>query len=378
MTDVTFRAYRLLGGCLVVLGAIAPLLAHHSIAAKFDSARPVTLTGTVTAVDWANPHVHVFINVIEPGGPTTNWAVELESTVDLQRNGWTRNSVKPGDPVLVKGIAARDGSKQVWSTSMVIASTNKALFTVSNSNLASPRASAVAKPAPRWPDGQPRLGLLPGETGYWSTPSSTTLVESGVRVEADAHGLLRTIADAARVAPFQTWARDLYTYRQGNLLKDDPMFLNCLPPGGPRQFQNRYGIQFVEQRERQRIFVLMGAGNRNWRLIYTDGRAQRGQPQGDDDNPLYYGRAVGHWEGDTLVVDTKGFNERFWFSNGGLPHTDKLHLVERISRPDVSILKYDVTIDDPGAYTRTWSAGWTLRWIPDQDMPEYFCQDNRP
>jgi hypothetical protein len=156
------------------------------------------------------------------------------------------------------------------------------------------------------------------------------------------------------------------------------MFQSCLPPGGPRQFHNRYGFQILEQRDRQRIFVMMGGGNRNWRLIYTDGREQRGQRQGDDDNPLYFGRAVGHWEGDTLVMDTIGFNERFWFSNGGLPHTEKLHLVERISRPDFDTLKYEVTIDDTGAYTRSWSSSWTLNWIANEDMPEYFCQDNRP
>jgi hypothetical protein len=371
--------YQLLGGWLVLAGAIPTLMAHHSIAAKFDSARPLTLNGTVTDVDWANPHAHVFVNVTEPGGRTTNWAIELESRVDLQRNGWTRNSLRPGDLVVVNGMAARDGSKQIWSNSMVVAATGKPVFTVSNgANVPSSSASAAAKPSPRWPDGQPRLGALPPETGYWANPSAVTLFETGVSIQADANGLLRNIADAAKVAPFQPWARDLYVYRQRNFLKDDPMFVNCLPPGGPRQFLNRYGIQFIEHRDRQRIFVLMGGGNRNWRLIYTDGRAQRGQLQGDDDNPLYYGRAVARWEGDTLVVDTKGFNERFWFSNGGLPHTDKLHLVERISRPDFNTLKYDVTIDDPGAYTRTWAASWTLRWIPDQDMPEYFCQDNRP
>ena len=370
---------RLFGGWLVFGGVIAPLAAHHSIAAKFDSARPVTLNGAVTDVDWANPHAHVFINVNEPGGGTINWAVELESTVDLQRGGWTRNSVRPGDLVIVKGIAARDGSRQIWSTSMVVAQTGRPVFTASNdANVRPVPTSAAAKPSPLWPDGQLRLGALPGETGYWADPSAATLAENGVRIQTDANGLLRNIADAAKVAPFQTWARDLYTYRQRNFLKDDPMFVNCLPPGGPRQFQNRYGIQFIEHRDRQRIFVLLGGGNRNWRLIYTDGRAQRGQPQGDDDNPLYYGRAVARWEGNTLVVDTKGFNERFWFSNGGLPHTDQLHLVERISRPDFNTLKYEVTIDDPGAYTRPWSAEWTLRWIPDQDMPEYFCQDNRP
>ena len=93
---------------------------------------------------------------------------------------------------------------------------------------------------------------------------------------------------------------------------------------------------------------------------------------------MYYGHAVGQWEGDTLVVDTKGFHDRFWFSNGGLPHTPQLHLIERFRRPDANTLQYEVTIDDPGAYTRTWSSSWTLQWVPGEELPVYFCQDNRP
>jgi hypothetical protein len=93
---------------------------------------------------------------------------------------------------------------------------------------------------------------------------------------------------------------------------------------------------------------------------------------------LYWGRAVGKWEGDTLVVETTGFNDAFWFSNGGLPHTAQLHLTERFSRPNLGTLRYDVTIDDPGAYTRTWSAGWTLSWVGGEELPLYYCQDNRP
>ena len=354
--------------------ALAPLQAHHVIAAKFDPSKTVTLRGPVTEIDWANPHAHLFVNVAESDGRIANWAIELESPVDLRREGWARGAVRIGDVVNVEGIAARDGSKQAWSLSMTNTRTGERIF------FARPVAppAPTHKPAPRWPDGQPRLGAAPGETGYWASPSATTMAERGVTAQADANGLLKNIADAPRLAPFQEWARDLYVYRQRAFLKDDPMFVNCLPPGGPRMFQNRYGVQFLENRDRQRIFVMMGGGNRNWRLIYTDGREQKGQIEGDADNPLYFGRAVGRWEGESLVVDTKGFNERFWFANGGLPHTQQLHLVERFSRPDFDTLRYDVTIEDPGAYTRTWSAGWTLSWVLGEDMPEYFCQDNRP
>ncbi|HWN38366.1 MAG TPA: hypothetical protein VNP02_07710, partial [Gammaproteobacteria bacterium] len=143
-----------------------------------------------------------------------------------------------------------------------------------------------------------------------------------------------------------------------------------------RQLQTPYGVQLVQDFARKRMFVLIGGGNRNYRIIYMDGRKPTGQVQGDDDNPLYYGRAVAHWDGDTLVVETTGFNEDFWFTNGGLPHTNLLSLTERFTRTDYNTLRYEVTIDDPGAYTKPWSSGWELKWV-EGEMPVYFCQDNR-
>jgi hypothetical protein len=351
-----------------------PLAAHHEILAKFDDGKRMTLNGVVTLVDWRNPHVHVFMSVRDASNRTLNWAVELESPIDLQRSGWNQQSVKPGDAVRVEGMAARDGSRQVWGTSLVLAASGRQVLNVT------PRALAPVsgRPAPRWPDGRVRLGAAPRASGYWSNPGATGLAENGVTVAMNAHGLLRTVADAAKVAPLQPWALALYVERQRRFLQDDPLFLHCKPPGGPRQFQSPYGVQFLEDRERNRIFVLIGSGNNNFRIIYTDGRTHVGQVSGDDDNPLYYGRSVAAWEGDTLVADTRGFNEDFWFTNGGLPHTDQLRLVERFSRPDFDTLRYEVTIDDRGAYTRSWSSTTTLRWIDGEEMPRHLCQDNRP
>ena len=355
-----------------ILLLVVPLSGHHEIAAKFDPTKAMTLRGVVTAVEWLNPHVHIYINVPGAGG-ATNWAVELPSVVDLRESGWRRDSVKPGDSVTVDGLVARDGSKQVWSRSMTLA-TGKQVF-----NLTTPKpAAAAARPTPRWPDGQPRLGPPPGETGYWGHPSSTMLIQAGATVQADAEGLLRNANDVDKVAPLQPWARALYYLRQREFLKDDPMYQGCLPPGGPRMYQIPYGVQFMEEKERRRIWVFMGGANHNWRHLYLDGREQKGQITGDADNPLFFGRSVGKWEGDTLVIDVKDFNERFWFSNGGLPHTDYLHLIERYSRPDFNTLRYEVTIDDPGAYTKMWTSSWTLTWVPNEELPVYYCQDNRP
>ncbi len=369
----------LLAGLVSTL-AVTPLAAHHAISAKFDPARQTTLTGRVTKVDWANPHVHVLVNVVSEGR-TVNWAVELDSQLDLERSGWDMNSLKPGDAVTVQGPRARDGSTQVWGTSIVLTGTNKRVLEMSPAALAALKPAPGNKsvlPVPRWPDGKPRLGAAPGETGYWARPSSTVLMEAGANVAMDGNGLLKNLGDIAKVAPFKPWARALYQFRQRNLLNGDPMYLTCQPPGAVRQFQMPYGNQFLEDKTFGRIFVMAGGGNHDWHFIYTDGRPQQGELGGNDTNPLYYGNARGRWDGDTLVVDTKGLNEKFWFSNGGLPHTEQLHLVERFTRTDMNTLRYEVTIDDPGAYTRSWSAGWTLQWMAGEELPVYYCQDNRP
>ena len=363
----------------IVVAGVIPVLAHHVIAAKFDPAKRRTLSGIVTKVDWTDPHVHVLVNVRD-GGQWTNWAVELESRLELERSVWTRDSVKPGDAVTVQGPVARDGSLQIWGDSVTFTRDGERVLGMSASGLAFFRpvaANTSARPTPRWPDGKPRLGPAPDETGYWARPGSRSLKENGVNVEIGEDGLLKNINDAAKVAPFQPWARDLYVYRQREFLKNDPMFLECYPAGGLRQFQMPFGVQFVEDKNFNRIFVMNGGGNHDWHFIYTDGRAQQGNPRGNADNPLYYGNAIGRWEGDTLVVDSSGFNEKFWFSNGGLPHTQQLKLVEKFTRTDMNTLKYEVTIDDPGAYTRPWSAGWTLQWVAGEELPVYYCQDNR-
>lgn len=352
--------------------ASIPLSAHHVPEAKFDPDQRRTLQGSVSKIDWLNPHVHIFLEVQE-GGRTTSWAVELESVIDLRKNGWRSNTVLPGDILTVEGMVARNGSRQIWGSS--VTRTDQRLFTIAPDQ---PPMVADA-PTPRWADGQPRLGPPAGSSGgYWDFPSKSSLVEEGVDVGFDRFGLLANIDDADKVAPFQQWALDLYRYRQQNYLKDDPMFLDCKTQAGPRIYQRPHGVVLLEEREHQRIRNFWGGGNQNWRSIYLDGREQTGTLEGTADDPLYWGHAVGEWEGDTLVIDTIGFNDKFWFSNGGLPHTPQLHLIERYTRTDLSTLQYQVTVEDPGAYTRPWTASWTMKWVPDTELPVYFCQDNRP
>ncbi len=341
--------------------------AHHSFTATYDSARQVKLQGIVTRVDWVNPHAYIFIDVRDANGTVTNWALEIGDPFDLEKDGWKRSTVHIGDTVRIEGNPARGEGRQAFATSVVMA--GKKLFAPA----ARPRASASSRqPAPRI-DGRVALGPPPGRKGYWGTPSAKTLVEStGVKIAMNDDGLLMNLADADRVAPFQPWSKALYECRQRTLLKDDPA-TRCIPPGGPRQFLTPYGLQFIEQKELGRILVLLGGGDRNWRVIYTDGRPQSPPAEAV---LTYYGNSVGHWEGDTLVVDSIGFNERFWMSSGGLPHTETLHLTERFSRLDLNTLRYEVTVDDPRVYTRPWKGSWTLEWVADQEIQEYFCEEN--
>jgi hypothetical protein len=361
--------------CLIAMALTgAVVFAQHTPGAKFDLTKPLNLRGTVTQIDWATPNVHVLMKVGAPN-PVV-WAVEVESPLLLAASGWSQSSLPVGETITVQGFAARDKSNQISGNAIVRVSTGKAVYAGANGTI--PPRAVASGPTPRWPSGQPRLGPPPGQTGYWGNPSRHGLVQEGVNVDMDAYGLLKNIKDVDKVAPLQKWARDLYEYRQKNFLKDDPTFLFCKPPGGPRQYQQVYGFQFVEDPDFKRIWVLLGGGNRNRRVMYLDGRKQVGQIDGDSDNPLYYGRAVGQWEGDTLVMDLKGFNEKFWFDNGGLPHTDQLHLIERWTRKDMKTMHYEVTIDDPGAYTKTWKSSWDLEWIPGEETPYFLCQDNRP
>jgi len=118
--------------------AAAPLEAHHSFAAEYDSKKPVTVKGTVTKVDWTNPHVYFYIDVTDDGGKVTSWAFEMGPPNGLQRSGWTRNTMKVGDVVVVEGTLAKDGTNQANARSVTMANTGKKLGAASSEALAPP------------------------------------------------------------------------------------------------------------------------------------------------------------------------------------------------------------------------------------------------
>jgi hypothetical protein len=346
-----------------------PMFPQATFSARYDSSRQVKLQGIVTRIEWVTPHAFFFIDVKTAAGTVDNWAIDIGNPLELERDGWKRSTLSVGDTVTIDGVPARSATAQASAKSVILARTGRRVFAPP----ATRRAVAAAGPTPRWPDGQVRLGPPVGKTGYWAPPGTRTLIDSKAgKIPMTDDGLLLNVADVDKVAPFLPWAKALFEYRQRTLLMDDPM-ARCMPPGGPRQFQTPNGFQFIEQRELGRVLVFLGGGNRNWRVIYTDGR-----PVGTaaEAVPTYYGNSVGRWEKDTLIVESVGYNEKFWISSGGLPHTDTLQLTERFTRADMNTLRYEVTVNDPRTYSRPWTGGWTAQWVPDQELQEYFCEDN--
>jgi hypothetical protein len=184
---------------------------------------------------------------------------------------------------------------------------------------------------------------------------------SGVWLPAPVHD-----ASAGSDVPFLPWAKA--RFEENTAAKQSETDRRCLPPGVPRiMFQAR---PFEIVQTSGRILFLYEGGGHVWRQIWTDGRAQPKDP-----NPDWLGHSIGHWEGATLIVDSAGFNDKTWLDDAGHPHTEQLHVMERFTRARPNTLRYDITIDDPGAYTRPWTANSTLSLQPVQRLEEDICLD---
>ncbi|MFS8609204.1 MAG: hypothetical protein LOD94_14615 [Gammaproteobacteria bacterium] len=205
-------------------------------------------------------------------------------------------------------------------------------------------------PTPRAEDGRVLLG-------------GATIAEKGVWTPL--FGITDPIAPANEV-PFQPWAKALYESRQVHELEPHA---RCKASGTARQFLTPYGVELVELPEQKRLYIFDIGGPHTFRTVYMDGRSH---PR--DLKPSYYGHSIGWWEGDTLVVDSVGFNEGFWMDRRGLPHTEQLHVVERFTRVNSALIDYEITVYDPGAYTAPWTASFQLQWDEGTELFEYICQ----
>ena len=219
------------------------------------------------------------------------------------------------------------------------------------------------KRMPRTADGKVDLNAPPVRTSY-GKPDLSGFWEP----ENLTKYLLNLAADMKQAEiPLKPWARDLYNQRIANNGKDHPG-VSCLPSGIPEKDNIPDGLKLVQTED---LVLLLHESRTIYRQIFTDGR-----PLPKDPQPTWMGYSIGHWDKDTLVVETIGQNGRTWLDMRGLPGTESLRVTERFRRPKIGHMDIDVTIDDPKAYTKPWNVtlAWTL--VPDTDLIESICEEN--
>jgi len=163
---------------------------------------------------------------------------------------------------------------------------------------------------------------------------------------------------------FQPGAEEKFSHHRG---EDDPT-AKCLPPGVPRALGAPFPIEILQDAT---SVTILYEYMHLIRRIPTDGRKH-----GEDLDATFMGDSVAAWDGDTLVVDAVGFNDKTWLDTEGHQHSDALHVVERFRRTGSDSMAYDVTIDDPKTYTRPFTASRTLTRHPDWSLKEYVCEEN--
>ena len=208
----------------------------------------------------------------------------------------------------------------------------------------------LSAPAPRTPDGRPDL------SGIWELTTRPPYSRNLARdLDPDA-------------VPFQAWARTLAEERAdgSHSLEDPPA--SCLAQGVPRIGGAPAPWKIVQRPD---LIVILYEAFTLWRQVFLDGRRLAAAV-----NPTWLGYSTGTWDGDTLLVDTRGFNGRAWLDQVGKPSTESLHVIERYRRTDLGHMDIEITIDDPGAYTEPWTITQQFRLLPDTELLEFICNEN--
>jgi hypothetical protein len=207
----------------------------------------------------------------------------------------------------------------------------------------------LAAPAPRTPDGKPDL------SGLWNKISPK---------------YSRNVAADLKPDEIQPWARTLVEQRREDLGKDY-MNVRCLPLGpGYTIAADSTGAEMMKIIQSPSLMVILNP-DLSYRQIFLDGRALESTP-----NPSWMGYSVGRWDGDTLVVESNGFNDRTWLDHDGHPHTEALRTTERYRRATFGTLDVEVTFSDPKAYARPWTVAVRAELAADTEMIEWVCNES--
>jgi hypothetical protein len=218
----------------------------------------------------------------------------------------------------------------------------------------------LSAPAPRTPEGKPDL------SGMWGWENRANC---GARCNDTQIGreFINIAANLAGGLPYQPWTAELVRKRMADLAKDDPN-VRCMPRGAPRIWTDDYYKRLIQTPGR---LIILTERNMQYRQIFTDGR-----PLPVDPNPTWNGYSTGHWEGDTLVVETIGFRDDLWLDSNGNPLTNAGKTIERIRRPNFGALQIEITIDDPKAYTAPWTVTLNQPFALDSELLDYYCLEN--
>ena len=203
-------------------------------------------------------------------------------------------------------------------------------------------------PLPRTPDGKPDL------SGLWQPELTPYRFD--------------VIQDVKDEGVFRPKAQELFRQRAVNLRHDNPV-THCLPPG-PQAIFAAGSTRFYRIVQSPGVVALLYELG-SFRQIYTDGRALPKDP-----NPTWMGYSIGHWDGDTLVVETAGFNDRTWLDMVGHPHSERLRVTEKFRRTDFGHMQVQVTYDDPETMTRPLTLSVGVNYAADGDMLEYVCNED--
>lgn len=232
-----------------------------------------------------------------------------------------------------------------------------ALFVMSNQVIAQGRQGRAGGPAAKsdWPPAGPTPRTADGHpdlSGNWQPNAirqNVDLIKSGVEV------------------PMLPEALKVYKQHTDTLSKDDPE-ARCLPPGVPRMNTTPYPWTYVQTKDL--LVILYEGGAHVWRKVFLDGRKH--DPNVEE---TWLGDSIGHWEGDTLVVETVGQNDISWLDEAGVPHSKDMKVTERISRPDFGHLTIENIVDDPKTFSKPWSFT-THPSLLKGELIEYICQEN--
>jgi len=219
----------------------------------------------------------------------------------------------------------------------------------------------LSAPAPRSVDGKPNL------SGMWEIENTGGCPPYGCPDLPLSREFINIGARLPGGLPYQPWAADLVKKRMAENGKDDPAS-RCQPSGLIRLFTFPQYRKIVQM---PGLMVMLSERDVTFRQIYTDGRALPDDPQ-----PSFHGYSSGHWEGDTLVVETNGFRDGMWLDRAGSPMTDAAKMTERFRRVNYGNLQIEITVDDPKAYTAPWTVKLNQLIVLNTELLEYFCQDN--